>query len=66
MPKGPDQEKLERIIQILKEHPEGIWVREIARKADLDKTLVSRYLRDHLKDKVEIPLTLPIKLVKLK
>ncbi len=66
MAKSHDQEKLEKIIAILKAHPEGLWIREIARKADLDKSLVSRYISEHLKDKVEFPMSFPIKLVKLK
>lgn len=64
--KGPDEVKLKKIIQVLKDNPDGLWVREIARKANLDKTLVSRYLNDHLKDKIEVSFTLPIKLVRLK
>lgn len=62
----PDEKKLEKIVQILKQHPDGLWVREIARQTDLDKSLVSRYLREHLKEEVEYPITNPIKLVKLK
>lgn len=64
--KKPDQEKLDKIVQILKENPQGIWIREIARKAELDKSLVSRYIKTHLKDQVETPISVPIKLVKLK
>ena len=40
--KGKD--KQEKIIKALKDASHGLWVREIARKTDLDKSTVSRYL----------------------
>jgi DNA-binding MarR family transcriptional regulator len=47
-----DNKKLKALLRALKEHPEGLWVRELAREARLDKSTVSRYLARHLKDKV--------------
>ncbi len=38
------QSKTDKIKKILKENPNGLWVREIARKSGLDKSTVSRYL----------------------
>ena len=38
------QSKTDKIKKILKENPNGLWVREIARKSNLDKSTVSRYL----------------------
>ncbi len=50
---GPDEMKLKKINRVLKENPGGLWVREIARKAGLDKSTVSIYLERHLADKIE-------------
>lgn len=37
-------DKKEKIRKVLKESPNGIWIREISRKTSLDKSTVSRYL----------------------
>jgi len=69
-PKGPDEIKIQKIRTILKENPQGIWVREIARKSNLDDSTVSRYLAEYMADEIEY--THPyvkgdlIKVVKLK
>ncbi len=63
---SPDPKKIEKILGVLKSHPEGIWIRELARQTNLDKSLISRYINTHLQDQVEFPITFPIKLVKLK
>ena len=39
-----DKTKDERILSALKGSPNGLWVREIARKTSLDKSTVSRHL----------------------
>jgi len=68
--KGPDMIKIKKIRQVLMQNPEGLWVREIARKTGLDKSTVSIYLTKHLI--TEIEYTHPhvkgdmIKVVKLK
>ena len=36
--------KTDKIKKTLEENPNGLWVREIARKSGLDKSTVSRYL----------------------
>ena len=54
MPKeGPDMEKIELIRKVLKKNPKGLWVREIARKAGLDKSTVSIYLAMHMQHEIE-------------
>ena len=40
----PKKDKEEKIRKSLMDNPQGLWVREIARKCDLDKSTVSRYL----------------------
>ena len=50
---GPDEAKINKIRSILKENPQGIWVREIARKAGLDKSTVSIYLATHMENETE-------------
>ena len=65
---GPDIRKINLIIEILRDHPNGIWVRELARKCNLDKSTVSLYLNTHLKEQIQ-DLTdhnLPVRMVKLK
>jgi len=68
--KSPDIKKIEKIRKILRKNPQGLWVREIARRSDLDRSTVSRYLSEYMKDEVED--TFPkvdgglIKVVKLK
>ena len=55
MPKvGFDKIKIEKIIEILRKNKQGLWVREIARKTDLDKSTVSIYLSKYMKSKVEV------------
>jgi len=51
--KGPDLEKIRKIRKILSKKPNGLWVREIARQTDLDKSTVSIYLSKHLKNEIE-------------
>ena len=50
---GPDKTKLKKIKKVLSRNPHGIWVREIARKARLDKSTVSIYLEKHMKGEIE-------------
>ena len=65
--KGSDKKKIEKIRKILKENPQGLWVREIARKARLDKSTVSIYLSKYIKNEVEmISISGLVKIYKLK
>lgn len=67
--KGPDLEKLKRIKKVLSKNPEGIWIREIARKTGLDKSTVSLYLSKYIKNEIEnvfISRTKWVKIVRLK
>lgn len=69
-PKGPDLEKIKKIRKVLLKNPNGLWIREIARKTSLDDSTISRYLAGYMKG--EIKNTFPnvkgklIKVVKLK
>lgn len=51
--KGPDLEKIKLIREVLKKNPQGLWVREIARRTKLDKSTVSIYLAKYMNDEVE-------------
>lgn len=42
--KNPEKEKRDRILKILKEHPEGLTVIEIADFADLNRATASKYI----------------------
>ena len=65
--KGFDKEKVERIKKVLRENPQGLWVREIARKAGLDKSTVSIYLSRYMKEEVEaMSISGLVKIYKLK
>ncbi len=67
--KGPDIEKLNKIRQVLRKNPNGLWVREIARKAKLDKSTVSIYLAKYMKNEIEEVYPMKgnlIKIVKLR
>ena len=69
MPRKSDPVKIRKIKKVLSDHPEGLWVREIARKANMDKSTVSLYLLTHLKEEVEHAFPVGgglIKIVKLK
>ena len=63
--KGPDIQKIQIIRRILREHPQGIWIREIARKTGLDKSLVSRYLAEYMDDELEEVYPVKGKLIKI-
>ena len=51
--KGPDKDVMRKIEQALRENPEGLWIREIARKTNIPKSTVHYYLVHFLKDKIE-------------
>lgn len=51
--KGPDMNKIKLIRDILIKNPQGLWVREIARKTKLDKSTVSVYLAKYLSNEIE-------------
>jgi len=67
--KGPDKNKVKKILEVLKRNPQGLWIREIARQAKLSKTTVHRYLREFMDDSIEEVVTVKgglVKFVKLK
>ena len=52
-PPGPDPRKIEKIVEVLKQHPEGLWVMEIARLTRIPKSTVHRYIQTYLAGVVE-------------
>ena len=69
MPKiAPDEEKIRKIRNLLSKHPNGIWIREIAKKLKLDKSLVSRYINTYMKNEIKdvYKTKKPIRFIKLK
>ena len=52
--KGFDKLKVEKIKDVLRKNPQGLWVREIARKTGLDKSTASIYLSKYMKREVEV------------
>ncbi len=56
MKKGPDIEKMKVIKKLLKSRPNGLWIRELARKSKISKSTVHRYIREYLKNDVECVL----------
>lgn len=42
--KNPKKDVLKKLRKILKENPQGLWVREIERQSGLNKSTISRYL----------------------
>lgn len=69
MPKTtPDEIKIKKIRNLLIKYPNGIWIREIARKLKLDKSLVSRYINNYMKNEIlDVYKTRkPIRVIKLK
>ena len=52
-PPGPDKNKVEIIRNVLKQNPNGIWIRELARKSKLSKSTVQRYLAEFMKGEIE-------------
>lgn len=55
MPKGPDKRKSEKIKKTLRERGKiGIWLRELARQTGLPTATVYYYLRNFMKNEVDI------------
>lgn len=64
---GHDKVKIETILYALRTSPHGSWVRDIAKKTGLKKSTVAHYLKEHLKDQVEVVHdSKHIKIIKLK
>jgi len=63
--KGPDQEKIKKIKQILSKNPNGLWVREISRLINMDKSTVSIYLTKYMNSEIEEVFPIRDKLIKI-
>ena len=53
MPRPVDEKRLKALASLLKANPQGLWVRELGRRAGLSKSSVSRYLERDLRERVE-------------
>jgi DNA invertase Pin-like site-specific DNA recombinase len=66
---GPNLENIKRIRKVLKMNPNGLWVREIARQAKMDKSTVSIYLNKYMQNEIVTIFSVKgglIKIVRLK
>jgi len=54
MPKGPDDKKIKKIVKVLKNRKEGIWIRELARQTNMPVATVYYYLCNFMQNEVEI------------
>ena len=52
-PEGPDIRKASRIIKILYEYPDGLWLRRLARETRLPVSTVSYYVNNILKSALD-------------
>jgi len=59
------KEKEEKILSVLKENPNGVWIREISRKTGLDKSTISRHA-GKMRDKIEFRFMGRNKILKIK
>lgn len=50
---GPDKEKIKKIKAVLAKNPNGLWIREIARQANLTRSTVSLYLEKYMQNDIE-------------
>ena len=54
MPKGPDDKKIKKILKILRGKGDGIWIRELARQANMPMATVYYYLCNFMQNDIEI------------
>ena len=67
MPRKLDENKVTKIKNILRKNTQGLLVREIARRCELDRSTVSIYLSKHMKNEVDvISISGLVKIYKLK
>ncbi|MDI6826658.1 MAG: helix-turn-helix domain-containing protein [Candidatus Aenigmarchaeota archaeon] len=67
--KGPDPNKLKKIVKVLREKPQGLWIREIARQTGISKSTTHRYVTEYMSDQIEEVVTVKgglVKFVRLK
>ena len=50
---GLDERKVLSIVQVLLSHPDGLWLRQLAREAQVSPSTVTRYLDTGLRSLVE-------------
>ncbi|MBI2508278.1 helix-turn-helix domain-containing protein [Candidatus Woesearchaeota archaeon] len=53
MVRRADENKIKKIMDVLKKHPEGTYISQISRETNLAKTTVSYLINTKLKDKIK-------------
>jgi DNA invertase Pin-like site-specific DNA recombinase len=51
--KGPDENKIKKIKNILRKNKNGVWIREIARQTKISKSTVHFYINKYLQKDIE-------------
>jgi len=51
--KGPALDKIQKIRNVLRENPKGLWIREIARRTGISKSTVHIYINKYMQNEVE-------------
>jgi len=67
--KGPHPQKMNKITRTLRENPQGIWIREIARRTGISKSTVHLYINRYMENEIEEALKIKgnlIRFVRLK
>jgi DNA-binding IclR family transcriptional regulator len=53
-PKGESPTKIASILGILAKYPEGVWIRKLAREANMHPTTATKYVEGSLKAMIEV------------
>ncbi|MCX6814260.1 MAG: hypothetical protein NTY20_01220 [Candidatus Aenigmarchaeota archaeon] len=66
--KAPNENIVKKIRDVLYKNPQGIWIREIARKSGISKSCVHVYLTHHMINEIEevVSVSSLVKFYKLK
>lgn len=51
--KGPNTKTIQLIRKVLRGHPDGLWIREIARISGIPKSTVHLYITAYMKSEVK-------------
>jgi len=62
---GPDKVKIRKIRAVLKKTPQGLWIREIARRTRLSKSTVHKYINEYMKNEIEDVIKVKGSLIRL-
>ncbi|MBU0898901.1 MAG: hypothetical protein KKB03_02985 [Nanoarchaeota archaeon] len=66
--KAPNKKIVKKIKKILADNPQGLWIREIARRSGISKSCIHVYLNEYMDNDVKEIVSIPglVKLYKLK